>query len=304
MTTEIKLPQFGMGMSEATIVRWRKSTGEHVTEGEPLIDVESAKSVNEVVAPATGILQAIRVQAEETAQVYDVLGVIGRADAPMAAVALNQESAPSNRDVPTADPFNERTLASPRARRMARERGVDLGSLAGSGPNGRITDEDVNKAAESLRDKPVESASAGDTVQPLSGMRALIAKHVFQSLQQSAQLTLTRSIDVTAMVAMRDLLKNEVNAGYNDVVVKATACALREHRVLNATWAGDGVVYHSDIDVGIAVAVKGGASRADSSARGSAAVNSARGRNSTPRRPCPGQQTVHRGPARGVLLCQ
>jgi pyruvate dehydrogenase E2 component (dihydrolipoamide acetyltransferase) len=240
MITEIKLPQFGMGMSEATIVRWNKNVGDRVSEGEPLVEVESAKAVNEVLAPATGVLEKIITPAQQMAQVYDTLGLIG--DGAVAADSPGDGFEPA---------------ATPRARRIARDMGVDLRSVTGTGVGGRVTDADVRRHAE-LERSSLQQVAETDVELPITGTRAAIAKHVFQSLQQTAQLTLSRKVDVTAIVAMREALRRDHGAGYNDVIVKAAALALREHRSLNATSTNDRVIRHPNIDIGVAVAVREG----------------------------------------------
>ena len=155
MVTEVKLPQFGMGMSEATVVRWYKNVGDHVTKGEPLLEVEAAKSMNEIAAPVSGVLTGIAAHAEQVVQVYEVIAFIGDAGdtvpetTPTAEPPVSKtiEIDGSSEDAaPAAGGVSGGENATPRARRLARELGVDLATVKGTGSGGRITDEDVERA--------------------------------------------------------------------------------------------------------------------------------------------------------------
>ena len=236
MAIEIKLPQFGMGMAEATVVRWHKAVGDRVEKGEVLVEVESAKALNEVLAPASGVLSSIRADTGQLAQVYDVLGVIGAAEV-HGAVEVQ---------------------ATPRARRLAQELKIDLTAIRGSGPGGRITDDDVTAAAHTSRAvEPIRDVAAPTSTR-LTGMRAAVARRMSQSLQKSAQLTLTRTLDVTPLVALRSLQRDKLDVGYSELILKAVAVALRQHPALNATFDGETVTRHENIDLGFAVALADG----------------------------------------------
>jgi pyruvate dehydrogenase E2 component (dihydrolipoamide acetyltransferase) len=157
------------------------------------------------------------------------------------------------RDAMKASVCDERraVLATPLARRMAENEGLDLSRIAGSGPQGKVTKADVLQA--------METASDGTTI-PFIGMREAIAESMMESLRTTAQLTLTAPADVTQLVSVREALRQrwQERVGYNELIVKAVALALREHPLLNSTLAGDEIVLLSNVDVGVAVAVEDG----------------------------------------------
>jgi pyruvate dehydrogenase E2 component (dihydrolipoamide acetyltransferase) len=154
MATEVKLPQFGMGMSEATVIRWYKSPGDSVTKGEPLLEVEAAKSINEIPAPLSGVLASIVAPNDTVVPVYGALGFIAAegeiAAAPVQAAAAGPAIQVESEPMVGRGTGSEGHVdgnATPRARRLARELGVDLSTVEGTGPGGRITDDDVQAAA-------------------------------------------------------------------------------------------------------------------------------------------------------------
>jgi pyruvate/2-oxoglutarate dehydrogenase complex dihydrolipoamide acyltransferase (E2) component len=147
VTTEVKLPQYGMGMSEGTVVAWLKREGEAVAKGDPLVEVEAAKANVEVPAPESGVLARILVQPGETAPIHHVLALIddgrgGVVSAPPPAAGA-PTSPPQVRSAPAEAPGR----VSPRLRRLASQHGVDLAQVAGTGPGGRIEEADVLRAA-------------------------------------------------------------------------------------------------------------------------------------------------------------
>ena len=267
MATEVRLPQFGMGMSEATVIRWYKNPGDSVTKGEPLLEVEAAKAINEIPAPLSGVLASIVAPVDTVVPVYKTLGFIA-AEGESASDAAEQtivagaathvegELAVDGRDVSSHG--NPDSNATPRARRLARELGLDLSMVAGTGTGGRITDDDVQGSAARQSSSATAAAPPEATELPMTGMRAAIARRMRESLQESAQLTLTRSVDVTELVSKRESLKSEFDVSYNDFLVKAAALALRMHPGLNATCDGRVIRRHPNIDIGIAVALQGG----------------------------------------------
>jgi pyruvate dehydrogenase E2 component (dihydrolipoamide acetyltransferase) len=149
-----------------------------------------------------------------------------------------------------------RVLATPLARRMAEEEGLDLTHIRGTGPEGRITEDDVLRA---LQAREVPTAGLPQVI-PFVGLRQAIAEAMMQSLHSMAQLTLTSQADVTALVELRDLLRQrwEERISYTDLIVKAVALALREHPILNSTLVGEEIVLHDEINIGVAVALEEG----------------------------------------------
>ena len=332
MASEIVLPQWGMEMQDGTIVRWLKQEGDTIEEGEPIVEVETAKLQTELESTASGILSRIVAQEGEIVPIRGVLCVIAEPGEEIAAAAapapasaatapattttqaapasngagagvqvvpaarrLARErgvdlsavrgSGPSGRilltDVETAlrAPAAPATTADgagrvpvvPAARRLARDNGIDLATVTGSGPQGRILIEDV-EAAIAARSAPAATAAARPTmdgVVPLTGIRGAVATRMLQSIQTTAQVTLTTEAIVTeAMQLRRGLSRHHSeeaggNIGPLPVVVKATAEALKRHPRMNAieTAAADGtaqVQMLAEINIGLAVALEEG----------------------------------------------
>ncbi|HEY3654430.1 MAG TPA: dihydrolipoamide acetyltransferase family protein [Steroidobacteraceae bacterium] len=254
MAIEVKLPQFGMGMSEAQIVRWYKSPGDCVVKGEPLLEVEAAKTINEIPAPANGVLARIVAQVGDVVQVYQPLGEI---TAEGETANVDNVTPPRER---RAEPVSASAavVATPRARRLAHELGLDLATIVGTGSGGRVTDEDVRRTSTTGAAAPSQATDAGEPSVALGGMRGEIARRMQASLQDSAQLTLTRTVDVTALMASRESLASRCPLSYNDLIVRAVALALRRHPMLNATCDGRSIQRHAHIHIGIAVALEDG----------------------------------------------
>jgi pyruvate dehydrogenase E2 component (dihydrolipoamide acetyltransferase) len=226
-------------MLEGTVVQWFKVEGDTVTEGDPLAEIEASKTTEELAAPADGVLGRILVGPGETVPVHELLAVLDAPGEPAGAVA------PSPGRPQVAVPV------TPRARRLASELGVDLAGVAGSGPGGRIDEEDV---------RAVAAAPVGEAVPaiPLSRMRSTIASRMVSSLQSTAQLTLTTTVDVTDLVAYRETVEGPGRPSYTDLVVKAAAVALRRHPGLNASLEGERILLWPHVNVGIATALEEG----------------------------------------------
>ena len=317
MATTVTMPKLGLTMTEGQVVKWHKNDGEQVDKGQPLVVVMSKKITYELETPASGILRIV-VRPKVTQTVGAVLGVIlapGEAmpeilattTPPVAPVAVAEvvppappaapeektrevRSSPAARrlakelgvdisrvpgtglegriaeaDVQRFYDARFRTIpsgieATPLARRMAEEEGLDLAQVQGTGPDGRITEDDVLRILESRARPGTEAPAALAKVLPFSGMRQAIAETMVASLHSMAQLTLTAKADVTALVELRELLSKRWNERmtYTDLLVKATALALREHRILNSTLVGEEIVLHDSIHLGVAVVLEQG----------------------------------------------
>ena len=252
-------------MSDGTIVRWLKQEGDAVTQGEPLVEVEAAKVTSEVEAEVSGVLARILVAEGETVPVRTPLCVIRAADEARASAAAPAEPVVSAAGTPTPAPPAAAPQAvgqvMPVARRMAKDHGIDLSQVRGSGPGGRITVEDVQRViattARSAPSVPPASFTAGSVVS-LTGMRGTIARRMHQSLQTSAQVTLITEADVSALVQLREELKQQFALTYTDLVVKAVALALKEHPRVNAWIEGEQLHLVQEIHIGVAVALDEG----------------------------------------------
>ena len=277
MATEVILPRLGQGMESGTIVRWLKSEGEPVAKGEPLFELDTDKVTQEVEAEAAGVLLKIAVAEGEVpvGQTVAFIGAEGE-DVPEVAPAPTESgpghppSAEQEPDVETvpgtglSQSTNGRIKASPLARRMARERGIELSGIHGTGPDGRIVAEDVERAEAGGPSAPVAApapvATGGVERVPLTNIRKTIARRlteawqipVFQ-LQASADMT-----RVNALVARLRERDPDVRLTVTDVLTKVCAQALMRHREVNAEFTEDAILLHPAANVGLAVAAPQG----------------------------------------------
>ena len=263
MGVEVIVSKQGWTMEEGTFAGWLKQEGEQVAEGEPLFVIETDKATQEVEAIEAGILHIAPGAPEPntTVTVGTLLGYIlqeGEPPPPGAAPAAAEPEAATPATPPTPVPPSARqghtphgssgTAAaepaiSPRARRIARELGVDIAALHGSGRTGRIVEADVRRAA-------APGAVAGRPV-PATRMRALIARRMAASTAATAPVTLTSEVDATELVALRQ--RAAPAPSYTVLLAKLTAFALGRHPELNAHWLGDRAVLFDQVDLGIAV---------------------------------------------------
>lgn len=277
MAVEVVMPKFGLTMNDGIIKRLLRRPGENVAEGEPLFEVETEKVLNEVPSPATGVLVAFLFNEEDTVDCGVVLAVIAepgenadelkqryRAAAP-AQSAPSSAASPIGQPVQPAEASGTRRAITPIARKRAAELGVDLARVTGTGPGGRVTREDVERAAVAPPPQPAApsaavsatSLAAADTL-PLKGIRKTIAERMMQSLHGSAQLTISIEADVTAATDLRGQLGREFDFTYTDLMVHAAARALRRHPRLNSALADVVIRMNPEINVGVAVALDEG----------------------------------------------
>jgi len=292
MATELTLPRLGQGMESGVIVRWLKQEGDSIAKGEPLYELDTDKVTQEVEAEVDGVLQKI-VVAEGEVDVGATIAVIETNGAEPAAepepaadpatetptepdaspaeppaAAAEETQADSGAQGPTAAPApgDTRIKASPLARRIARERGIDISSVSGTGPEGRILAEDVERAPAGVEAPTAAApmaASAGEIeVVQLSSVRKTIARRLSEAWAAPV-FQLGVSADMTEVLALRETLVEHLAEGdtkptVNDVFVKLAAVALIRHRPVNATFSGEEIQRHPAAHVGIAVAAPQG----------------------------------------------
>ena len=264
MATEVRLPQWGMEMAEGTIVKWLKKEGDAIKEGEPLVEVETAKIDTELESIASGILAHILVPEGETIPIRTVLAVIAepgeqvpRPQAVPSSLLPTTQPTPVSESVATPAQERPNVQVVPAARRLAQQHGIELGLVQGSGPRGRILIADVEHAiAEQARPADQEVP-----VVPIVGMRRTIATRMLQSLQTMAQVTLTTEADVTDAMTLREGLArqwSENGLSPLHLVIKATAQALKDHPRLNALQDEDQVRLMDQVNIGVAVSLAEG----------------------------------------------
>jgi pyruvate dehydrogenase E2 component (dihydrolipoamide acetyltransferase) len=280
MATEVILPRLGQGMESGTIVRWLKSEGEPVEKGEPLFELDTDKVTQEVEAESAGVLLKIAVSEGEVPvgqtvafigeQGEDVPDVRGEAPAPPEAEAASNSLLQAKEEPASAPPAsgNGRIKASPLARRLARERGIDLAALRGTGPEGRIVAEDVEHArtgtpsaapaSNRLLQAPVPAGEVERV--PLTSIRKTIARRLTEAWQIPV-FQLQASADMTHANALVTKLRErdpDVRVTVTDVLTKVCAQALMRHREVNAEWTDEAILLHPSANVGLAVAAPQG----------------------------------------------
>ncbi|HNS47904.1 MAG TPA: dihydrolipoamide acetyltransferase family protein [bacterium] len=270
MVKEIIMPKLGETMEEGFLVKWLKSEGDRVAKGEVIFEVMSDKTNFEVESPRAGILRRILVAAgDRPIPVTTVVGYLAdnlEEPLPAGSVVAPAPKTGGAEPLPAAGaegPVSGRkddapVAASPLARRLARELGLPLASIPGTGPGGRVTERDVRSAAEvGLKKGPPAPAASGK--KRLSPMRQLIAARLSQSKREIPHYYLRRVLDVSALTAARVRLKaSSPEITYTDLLVRAVAAALGEFPDLNATFENDSVTVYETVNLGLAVSVAEG----------------------------------------------
>ena len=296
MEEVVLMPRLSDTMTEGVIAGWQKNVGDTVKKGDVLADIETDKATMELESYKEGILLYQGAKAGEKIQVNDLLCIIGKEGFDVNAVvtalksggAVAAAAAPAEKpaaDAPQAAPaaiapvvVNEgRIFASPLAKKLAAEKGIDLKYVKGSGDNGRITKTDIDHyvpaAAPAAASTPAVNATAPqpqavtivagqvsfDEV-PVSQMRKTIARRLAESKFSAPHFYLTMSIDMDACVAARGKMNevSKVKISFNDMVLKATAVALKQHPKVNSSWLGDKIRINHHVNIGVAVAVDEG----------------------------------------------
>jgi pyruvate dehydrogenase E2 component (dihydrolipoamide acetyltransferase) len=276
MAAEVKLPRLGQGMESGTIVKWLKAEGDTVEKGEPLYELDTEKVTQEVEADASGTLLKILAGEGEEIEVGKRIAVIGEQgeDVPEVDEDEKEEGSPGpareeereegreasadEQETEDKEPTsaNGRVKASPLARRIARERGIDLRSLIGTGPEGRVVAEDVERAAIAPAHATAGSAPLEAEVQKLSSLRKTIARRLTEAWEAPA-FQISMSADMTRALALRERLRDE-KVTVTDVLTKLCAVALLRHREVNSHFAGDELRLFPNANIGLAVATERG----------------------------------------------
>jgi pyruvate dehydrogenase E2 component (dihydrolipoamide acetyltransferase) len=262
MATEITMPRLSDSMEEGTVARWLVEQGAEVVRGQPIVEIDTDKATMEYEAESDGTLLEILVGEGETAPIGAPIARIGKPGeateslrqgvtkateraAPQPARAAARADTTTSRQVVTRP---GRANASPVAKRIARELGVDLATVQATGPNGMITREDVERAAGGDGAAPVDQG-----LQPLTRIQQAVARHMVQAAAVPV-FAAEVEIDMAACAELRESLDKVPS--YNDLVVKACALALREHPRVNASYTDAGFRLHDRVNVGIAVAAE------------------------------------------------
>lgn len=254
MVARIVMPRLSLTMKEGTVVQWFRKEGEAVQKGEPLVEILSEKVTYDMEAPESGVLRKILASEGENVPIDQAIGIITGPDealpeAEFATPAPETTLQEIKATKPKAPAETERILASPAAKRLAKELGVDLEQVAGTGPEGRIVEEDVKQFAQHSAAK-----LRVREIIPLVGIRRTTAERVSLSARTAPHSTITMEVDM----ANAEILRQQTATSYTDVLVKAVAQALKEHMYMNSTLENDQIKVFEDINVGVAVATEKG----------------------------------------------
>ena len=285
----VTMPRLSDTMTEGTVASWLKKVGDTVKEGDILAEIETDKATMEFESFYAGTLLYIGIKEGESAPIDSLLAIIGPAgtdvnavlaaakggSAPATAAAPAKAEAPAAAApaAPAATTTDGRVFASPLAKKIAQDKGINLSEVKGSGENGRIVRKDVEGFTPSA--KPVAAASTEKAAAPVayvpvgeevteevknSQMRKTIAKRLSESKFTAPHYYLTIEVDMENAMASRSQINNlpDTKVSFNDMVVKACAMALRKHPQVNTSWKGDVTVYNKHVHIGVAVAIEDG----------------------------------------------
>jgi pyruvate dehydrogenase E2 component (dihydrolipoamide acetyltransferase) len=283
MAKEVRLPQLGQTMEEGTIVNCLVSVGDEVKKGEVLFEIETDKATLEMESPADGFVKHILVATDETLLVGAPMLILGDKDEDVpqsfvdsltGSAPAQEEAAPAAKVPPAAEPGIAepepakpagRVMASPRAKKLAADLGVDLTKVTGTGPAGKITEQDVQNAASAKPPKPTAPAAptaepkAGQAI-PLNRLQRITAEKMLKSKQEIPCFYLTVKADVTNLVELRTKLNEtgSVKLSYNDFILKAVAAGLEKYPIMTGQLAGDQIKLADSIGIGLAISVPDG----------------------------------------------
>ena len=270
MASRVVMPKLTDTMEEGVLLAWKKREGDSVQAGDALAEIETDKAIMDLEAFASGILRKILVQDGAIVMSGTLIGVIGEADEDITSALTDQITAgpsasgeartsepPAAGPAPaiSTSPEGTRVIASPRAKALAADRGIDLSTIIGTGPGGRIVEEDIVNAQPT----PTSKLPAG-TDQPLSQMRKAIARATTQSKGPVPHFYLTSEIDMEQAERFRDQFKQNrtTHPSVTDLLIKTAAIALTRHPGINVSFTGQAIRRHARIDIGIAVGIDDG----------------------------------------------
>lgn len=295
--TVITMPLLSDTMTEGVIAEWHFKVGDKIKSDDVIADVETDKATMEVTAYAEGTLLYIGVEKGQAAKVNDIIAIVGKEGTDVTPLLKQKSSKPKKQEAPkkeeaSTSAANEpsqaeskevtssdssRVKASPLARKIAKEKGIDLNELKGSAENGRIIKKDVESftpAAKQKTEAPVAAPSAESksvtipqfigeerfTEKPVTQMRKTIAKRLSESLFTAPHFYVTVKVDMDSAISARNKINEvaPVKVSFNDLVIKAVAVALKQHPNVNSSWLGDKIRYNEHVNIGVAIAVDEG----------------------------------------------
>lgn len=299
--TVIRMPLLSDTMTEGVIAEWHKKVGDKVKSDDTLADVETDKATMEVTAYAEGTLLYVGVEKGQAAKVNDIIAIVGKEGTNVQSLLKGGSSAPAKEAEPSkpeeaakesARPVGQagseeklqasdsRVKASPLAKKIAKDKGIDLAQITGSAEGGRIVKKDVEEFKPASKQAPSAASQSAPTVEPskqsitipqyigeekytekpVTQMRKTIAKRLAESKFTAPHFYLTMSVDMDSAMAARGKINEfaQVKISFNDMVLKAVAVALKQHPAVNSSWLGDKIRYNEHVNIGVAVAVEDG----------------------------------------------
>ncbi len=278
MAEVIKMPRLSDTMTDGVVAKWHKKVGDVVKEGDLLADIETDKATMEFEAFQEGVLLHIGVAETESAPVDSILAILGEKGEDVSNLLdSNNESeetpkkeeknisSPANNsdnssfETPKKSADNLLIKASPLAKKIAKEKGIDISQIKGSGENGRIIKRDLNNFNTKNTEEKIISTN-DMTMQPLSQMRKTIASRLSQSKFTAPHFYLTSEVDVENLISLRQNINQTLDEkiSFNDIIIKAVAFSLRKHPNINVSWSEDNIILNENINIGVAIAVDEG----------------------------------------------
>ncbi len=284
----INMPRLSDTMTEGKVAKWNFKVGDEVSEGDIIAEIETDKAVQDFESEFDGVLLYQGVAEGEAAPVDTILAIIGEAGTDVSAIVANGGVVPteapkeevkevkkevvSQTSTPQTQNTTGRIAISPLAKKMAKDKGIDISTIKGTGENGRIVKKDIEnyqsvpvvestpKASVQVVATPMNIVSGETTETPNSQVRNIIAQRLSESKYSAPHYYLMVEIDMDNAIEARKQINAlpDVKISYNDMIIKATAMALRKHPQVNSSWAGDKIVHHGDINIGVAVAIPDG----------------------------------------------
>ena len=275
---EVIMPKLGMTMESGLIVNWLKKEGDYVKKGEPLLDVMTNKVTIEVESFNTGYLKKILAEEGEEVPVTEVIAYIGEEDEEELEEIIKERVKEKEEEKVLIEEKivkvrTKKILASPLAKRLAKEMVIDLSKISGTGPGGRIIKTDVLKAAKEEKLKKKEKVEIEKEIEekvvtpeilekiPLTGLRKTIAERMSKSKSEIPHITLFIDVDMSSSEIFKEKINQEIGEkkiSYTDFIIKATALALEKYPILNSTLKNEKIIIFKDINIGLAVSIEEG----------------------------------------------
>jgi pyruvate dehydrogenase E2 component (dihydrolipoamide acetyltransferase) len=286
----VRMPKLSDTMTDGVIEKWHKKVGDKVKSGELLADIATDKATMEFESFQDGVLIHIGVQEKQSIPVDSIIAILGKGGEDVNAILASVNSAgsaPAATSTPKAEASvqaaatvtssvvekssssnDSRVKASPLAKALAKDKGIDISKVTGSGDNGRVTKSDIENFKPSAATSSSKSSNVSSFVlgaegfndEPTSQMRKVIAKRLLESTNGAPHFYLTIEVDMENAMQSRNAINAipDTKVSFNDLVIKACAAALRKHPKVNSSWMGDKIRYYSHVHIGVAVAVEDG----------------------------------------------